>query len=104
MDQELLTKTPEPGTTYRLTITDEKTGLPVMDFPGTRGGFFVMNDEPDRMIGTKQGIFGALDAIIVSVAKSEAVIAQAIKQSPPEVSEAITKGLELYKKAVEGAR
>lgn len=87
---------PEEGTTHRVTVVNEQTGEVELDFPGTRGGFIIINDEPENPFGTKQTIFGALDAIAVCVAKCEDVIMEAIKAAPQDVSDTLKTVRKLY--------
>ena len=87
---------PAGGTKYRFTIVNETTGLAEIDIPHANGGFFVLNDEDDNPVGTKQAVFGCVAAIAVATAKAEAVIAQIVKQAPPELAEAVRRCKRLY--------
>lgn len=92
---------PKSGTKHRIMIVDQETGEVEVDYKDVNGGFFVLNNEDENPIGTRQGIFGSAPAIAISIAKCEAVILQTLKQCPPDLSEIIAKTIALYDAAIE---
>jgi len=103
MDEVEQDTVPKRNPTYRMVIYNKQTGEEVVAYDDIKGGIMVVHQATDTRTGTRQGAFGEIGSIVLTMLKAPMAL-EGIRKNNPRIAELYEDSKKIIDQAVGRAR